>query len=104
MITKIVITCFIAGFTSQLSALNRVGQRQALKFTDDKIIVVNKDNANIPIKVTAIESEIEGLTIKVKEMIFEIQHTSNSIYTCTLRDQPLASIIMFNTTSCEPSS
>ena len=103
MITKIVIGCFIVGLTSQLSALDRVGQQHALKFTDGRIIVVNKDNANIPIKVTVIESEIEGLAIKVKEMTFKIQHTSNSTYTCTLKDQLLASVIMFNTTSCEPS-
>ena len=103
MISKIVIGCFIAGFTHQLSALDRVGQQHALKFADGKIIVVNKDNANIPIKVTAIEGEIDKLTIKVKEMTFKIQHTSNSVYTCTLKDQLLDPVIMFKTTSCEPS-
>lgn len=104
MIARIVIGCVIVGFTNQLSALNRVGQQHALKFTDGKIIVVNKDDpANIPIRVTTIESEIDKLTIKVKEMIFKIQHTNDSVYTCTLRDQPLAPVITFNTTSCEPS-
>ena len=105
MIARIVIGCVIVGFTNQLSALNRVGQQHALKFTDGKIIVVNEDPAKIPIRVTTIESEIDKLTIKVKEMIFKIQHTNNSVYTCTLRDQPLAPVITFNTTtSCERSS
>ena len=102
MITRIIIGFFIVGSASQLSALERVGQEHELKFTKDKIIIVNKLQANIPIKVTTVESKIEGLKIKLKEIIFDMQHVNNSTYTCTLKDKPLALEIMFNTTTdCE---
>ena len=102
MMAKLVISCLIAGFTNQLSALERTGQDHMLKFKDGKITVVDEEATKIPIKGVTIDSEIDGSTFNLQETTFEIQHTSDSIYTCTLRDKPFALAIKFNTTtSCE---
>ena len=102
MIAKLVISCLIAGFTNQLSALERTGQDHMLKFKDGKITVVDKATTSIPIKGITINSEIDGSTINLQEMTFELQHTDDSNYTCTLRDKPFALAIKFNTTTnCE---
>lgn len=101
MIARISLGCFIALFTSQLSALERVGQQHALKFKNGKITVNNAGKTNIPIRVREIKSEIDGVTIKLKKITFDMQHTSGSNRTCTLQDKKLELAIMFNTDACE---
>lgn len=99
MIGKIVMSCFIVLATSQLSALERAGQQHVLKFVEGKIIVVDNENSKIPVKVISIKTGIDNSTLKLQEVIFDIQHTNKSVYTCTMKDKPLASAIKFNTTT-----
>lgn len=102
MMARIISGVFIVGFASQLSALERVGQEHALKFTKDDKIVVNIGRADIPINVTEIKSEIDGLNIKLEKITFDMQHTNDTTYTCTLNNKQLALAIMFNTKNdCE---